>query len=260
MSTDAGIEFDHEALQQPALSVVDRAAQQGLRLRLIGGIAVALHCPSATHRGLRRQYADIDFVTDKADGRQLDALFSEVGYFPEKRFNSLHGRHRRLYFDQGHEHQIDVFISEFVMCHTLPLADRLRVDSPTIPLAELFLSKAQIVEMNQKDMLDMFALLTDHEVASGDEETINSDLVASLCGKDWGLWRTVTGTLGKLETGLADTDLDEPTRTALRQKIAAVRAAADRGPRTMKWKARARVGDRAQWYELPEDPRRGVGT
>jgi hypothetical protein len=253
-------EFDSDAVQQPALALVARAQQNGLTLRLIGGIAVAVHCPSAKHRALKRDYADIDYVTGNGNGRQLDELFDGIGYYPEKRFNSLHGRTRRLYFDEAHERQIDVFINEFAMCHTLPLAERLGVDSPTIPLAELFLSKAQIVEMNHKDMLDMFALLADHEVSSGDQDTINADRIADLCGKDWGLWRTVTGTLDKLDAGLAGTELEEPARSSLSEKIATTRVAADRGPRTMKWKARARIGERKQWYELPEDPRRGPAT
>ena len=46
----------------------------------------------------------------------------------------------------------------------------------TIPLAELFLTKAQIVQMNRKDVLDLLALLLDHEVGPGDAETINSDV------------------------------------------------------------------------------------
>jgi hypothetical protein len=260
MAAVTGSEFDHDAVQQPALALVDRAQDDGITLRLIGGIAVAVHCPSANHRALKRQYADLDYVADKGDGKRLDTLFDGIGYYPEKRFNSLHGRTRRLYFDEAHERQIDIFINEFVMCHTLPLAERLGVDSPTIPLAELFLSKAQIVEMNHKDMLDMFALLADHDVAGGDQDTINADRIVELCSKDWGLWRTVTGTLDKLDGGLAGTNLEEPARNSLSDKIAAAREAANRGPMSMRWKARARIGDRKQWYELPEDPRRGPGT
>ncbi len=254
-----GTEFNYEALQEPAVSLVARAQEDKVTLRVIGGIAVSLHSPSATHRALKRQYGDIDFVADTGDSRRLDALFEEVGYYPEKRFNSLHGRRRRLYFDKNHERQIDIFINEFEMCHKLPLAERLNVDSPTIPLAELFLSKAQIVEMNHKDMLDLFALLHDHEIRAGDDDTINEERVAALCGRDWGLWRTVIGTLQKLEDALLQMPEGELSHDRLRDRIEAMRAAARRGPTTMKWRARARVGDRVQWYELPEDPRRGPG-
>jgi hypothetical protein len=262
MEIDTGSSTDSEEqdLREPAVSLVARAQDEGLTLRLIGGIAVALHCPSASHRALQRQYADIDFVANTGDGRRLDSLFVEVGYYPEKRFNSLHGRRRRLYFDHDHKRQIDVFVSEFSMCHTLPLADRLSIDSPTIPLAELFLSKAQIVEMNRKDMLDLFALLNDHEVADRDSDTINGQVIAVLCGKDWGLWRTLIGTLEKLEASVEAVSAAGLSEDTLRDRLAAVRSAVNRGPTTMKWRTRAKIGDRIQWYELPEDPRRGPGS
>ena len=33
----------------------------------------------------------------------------------------------------------------------------------------------------------------------------------------------------------------------------------DEAPKSMRWRARARVGERVPWYELPEGPRRGTG-
>ena len=61
--------------------------------------------------------------------------------------------------------EFDVFIGDFTMCHTLPLADRLHIEPVTIPLAELFLSKAQIVDLNRKDVLDLLTLILDHGAA-----------------------------------------------------------------------------------------------
>ena len=45
------------------------------------------------------------------------------------------------------------------MCHKLPLNGRLKMHPVTIPLAELFLSKAQIVQFNRKDAFDIISLL-----------------------------------------------------------------------------------------------------
>ena len=62
---------------------------------------------------------------------------------------------------------IDVFYDRLEFCHTIPLVDRLEADAPTIPLAELVLSKLQIVKINEKDVIDLILLLLDHPVGSG---------------------------------------------------------------------------------------------
>jgi hypothetical protein len=258
MSTrEYSVEEDSPVLLGQATAVVERAAQAGIVIRLIGGIAVALHSPSARHRALRRDYADIDFVVGAVDRQALDGLLADIGYFPDKRFNSLHGKTRRLYFDEGGSRQVDLFMSTFRMCHELPLGERLTVDSPTVPLAELFLTKAQIVQLNQKDLLDLLALLADHPVGAGDDETLNADRIAKLCGADWGLAKTVTLTLDRVADAAADaTDFDTAT---IAGRVEELRRVIDDAPKSMRWRARARVGERVPWYELPEDPRRGTG-
>lgn len=248
---------DTPVLVGQATAVIERAESDGVVLRLVGGIAVALHCPSASHRALKRDYADIDFVADAVDRAKLDAFLAEIGYLPDKRFNSIHGRTRRLYFDESGTRQVDIFVSHFKMCHELPLGKRLAVDSPTIPLAELFLTKAQIVELNHKDMLDLLALLADHPVGPTDDETINSDVIARLCGADWGLCKTVSLTLDKIDSSI-DVEAGELDHNPIRDRVTAIRRVIDDAPKSMRWKARARVGERMAWYELPEDPRRGT--
>jgi hypothetical protein len=245
--------------QDQAAALVARAQERGVVLRLIGGIAVAIHSPAAAHRSLKRDYADVDYIARGASAHDLDDLLAELDYQPDARFNGLHGRRRRLYFDQSGQRQVDIFVDSFEMCHELPIGERLSVDSPTVPLAELFLSKAQVVELNEKDMLDLLALLADHPVGEGDEETINIDRITQLTGKDWGLWRTLIGTLEKIDASPATTALEEPTRLLVGGRVSEIREAISASSKSVKWKARARVGDRVRWYELPEDPRRSVG-
>jgi hypothetical protein len=250
-----------ELLIDQATGLIDQAATAGITLRLLGGIAVAIRCPSAGHRALKRAYADIDFMAGKGgDLSRLDGFAEQIGYLPEKRFNSLHGRRRRLYFTSDRSSQIDVFISVFEMCHQLPLEERLHVDTPTIPLAELFLSKAQIVELNRKDLLDLLALLADHEVAEHDEDAINGQRIGELCARDWGLWRTVTGTLKKVRAAVEAGDPEHEASGVISSRIDDISEALERAPKSRRWKMRARVGDRVQWYELPEDVHRGAGT
>jgi len=238
--------------------LVSEAQKRGISLRLIGGLAVKVHCPHASHRALEREYPDLDFVTDKAGARELVHFLPEMGYAPNKTLNTLSGDRRQLYYDEARHRQIDVFIGDFEMCHRLPLARRLHIEPLTIPLAELFLTKAQIVELNRKDVLDLLALLLDHPVGHGDEETINLDLIADLCAKDWGLYTTVSMTIQKLQTILeqGSVELEEAQVQVVKQRLEAIQSAMDAAPKTLAWKMRAKVGTRVRWYQEVEEVQR----
>ena len=240
--------------------LVDEAQGQGIFLRLLGGLAIKQHCDRAPHRALMRSYPDIDFVTNKEGALRLEAFLAAMGYTPNKTFNTLSGDHRQLYYDTERNRQIDIFIGDFSMCHKLPLADRLSLEPLTIPLAELFLTKAQIVQLNRKDVLDLLALLLDHEVGPSDDETINSAYIASLCARDWGLYTTVTLTIDKLRTfmdrGEAEL-LTENLKAQIRGRLDTLQAAMARAPKPLAWKVRAKLGTRVPWYEEVEEVQRG---
>jgi hypothetical protein len=238
--------------------IVSEAQEQEIFLRLIGGLAIKVHCPHASHRALEREYPDIDFVTDKAGAKKLMDFLPSMGYTPNKTFNTLSGDRRQLYYDEPRNRQIDVFIGDFEMCHKLPLADRLHVEPLTIPLAELFLSKAQVVKLNRKDALDLLAIVLDHEVGHEDEEKINADVIADLCARDWGLYTTISLTIQKLIDIMdrGEVELDEPEVRTIKNRLVTILEATDAAPKSMAWKLRARVGTRVRWYEEVEEVRR----
>ena len=245
-------------LEEEMLRLVSEAQKEDIFLRVLGGLAIKVHSPHANHRSLERKYPDIDFVTDKSSAKKLLDFLPEMGYTPNKTFNTLSGDRRQLWYDEEQGRQIDIFIGDFTMCHTLPLADRLEVEPLTLPLAELFLSKAQIVELNRKDILDLLALILDHEVGPSDQETVNSTLIAGLCAKDWGLYTTVSMTLQKLRDFLDEgsVDLDEAEVQTVKRRLVALEKAMDEAPKSMGWKMRARVGTRVRWYEEVEEVQR----
>ncbi len=253
MSTLPGLEDEMRRL-------VGEAQKQGIFLRLVGGLAIKIHCDRAPHRALMRDYPDIDFVTDKKSALRLERFLAEMGYTPNKTFNTLSGDRRQLYYDTERSRQIDIFIGDFQMCHKLPLADRLHVEPLTIPLAELFLTKAQIVQLNRKDVLDLLALLLDHEVGSTDQEVINADVIADLCARDWGLYTTISLTIGKLRTFMAQGEaelLTENLQKRINNRLDALQASMERAPKPLAWKLRARLGTKVPWYDEVEEVQRG---
>lgn len=240
---------------QEAQRIVEAGQAQGIVLRLLGGLAIRAHSPSATHRALARTYPDIDLATP-GKGRAVEQLIAGLGYEPDKPFNALNGDSRLLFYDPARNRQIDVFVGSFEMCHKLPISDRISVEPLTLPLAELLLTKLQIVQANEKDLRDLAALLLDHPLGASDVETINLPYIAQLAAKDWGWWKTIMVSLDKLRAYVAQSDLDNDAQALLRTRIDELRHALDAAPKSLKWKTRAAVGERVQWYQLPEEVQR----
>jgi hypothetical protein len=246
-----------ENIQDEALRVVQTAQAQGITLRLLGGLAVRLHAPSAKHRSLVRPYPDIDFATPNKQSSKIEKVFDGLGYVPNKNFNLFNGDVRLLFYDEEHARQVDIFVAQFSMCHKIPITERLGLDPLTLPLAELMLTKLQIYEMNEKDIRDVCALLLDHPIGETDDETINVKRITQLTGDDWGLWKTSMLSLGKVKRYLDTVEMDKREHDTMRSRLGELEAALATSPKSMKWKMRDRVGEKKQWYELPEEVRRG---
>jgi hypothetical protein len=232
----------HPDLRHEALRVLHAARDEGLTLRAIGGLAVAIRCPSAARPPLRRDYKDLDVVGLSSERKRIDEVFTDLGYVPDEEFNILHGHQRLLHYDRANGRQLDTFLDRFHMCHTLELKDRIALDELTLPPADLLLSKLQVVETNERDLKDMVALLLDAE--------IDAERIARVCADDWGWWRTVTEVLEKA-VAYAEQESVEPV--AVRNRVETLRARIDETPKSLRWRARAKVGDRVRWYELPEE-------
>jgi hypothetical protein len=128
------------------------------------------------------------------------------------------------------------------------------VEKYTLPLAELLLEKMQIVQINEKDLIDTVMLLREHPVGDRDEETINAALIAKILGNDWGFWRTVTGNLKILEDRLDQYQaLSAEDRQVVRTRIQQLQEMIEAAPKSLKWKARARIGEKMKWYKSVEE-------
>jgi hypothetical protein len=234
--------------------IVAIAANHGSTLRLLGGLAIAIHCPSAQHRAIKRTYGDIDLVGYKKESRQIRELFEkQLGYKPNEMFNALRSSTRLMFLDIPNARRVDIFLDYFEMCHKIDLRDSLKTDRMTIPLAELLATKLQIVQTNEKDFKDITAILIDHELGNSDDDVINIERIAKLCGNDWGTYKTFSTVLDKTLVMLDSFDIDNDRRDDVKQKISKLKTSFENQPKSMNWKMRARVGEKTPWYKLPED-------
>jgi hypothetical protein len=237
--------------------LIDAARAQNIFLRLIGGLAVRVQSGDYK-KFFTRDYPDIDFVTSRDSRRKLEPFFVSMDYTSNRQFNLLNGAHRQIYLDDSTGRHIDIFLGEFEMCHKLPLSGRLHLDPVTVPLAELLLSKSQIVELNRKDALDIASLLLYNELGDDDDDKINLRRIAQLCRGDWGLYKTTSINLNRVQEiiGGQDVNLAPEERKIILDKVKVIQKTFEGMPKSLAWKLRNKVGTRVRWYTEVEEVRR----
>lgn len=250
--TETHTEFLEEL--QRILDVLQRS-YPGISLRLVGALAFRLHCPTYGHMqaALGRVFTDIDFAARSGDRPKVQGALRELGYVEDVHVTRLFGDQRLIFRDEPHGRHVDVFFDALRFSHVIPLKDRLPVDWPTIPLAELLLEKMQIVQLNEKDLIDTVMLLREHPVGPGDRETVNTTVIGWLCAGDWGLWRTVTANLRSIQDHVGRLQLAEADREVVRQRAGELVQAIHTHPKTLRWRLRRLVGERVRWYAAVEE-------
>ena len=240
---DASVAARNGQLLDEALRLINQARDAGVEARLIGGLAILQHDAALRDRGGSRAINDIDLMVPTGAHRALSQLLVEAGYAPEERFNALNG-HRRMVF-HGPDWDLDVLVGIFEMCHRIDMSSRFALDHPTLPVTDLLLTKLQIVKLNAKDAGDIVDLISSHELGEEPGDRIDVAYLRTLVRDDWGLWRTITGTI--------ETVIATGPPAAVAERLGLILAALHAAPKSARWKLRARVGDRVAWYVLPDE-------
>jgi hypothetical protein len=209
-------------------------------MRLIGALAFRTHCPEYGYiqDKLGREFTDFDFASYPRYTREITRVLTELGYSEDKQVTQLFGDRRMLFHDPVFERHIDVFYNVLDFCHPINFVGRLEIEEFTLPLAELLLEKMQIVQINEKDLI----------------ETINAKRITSILGNDWGFWRTVTANLVVLNERLDNYEnLSAEDRKVVRERIVDLEGRIEAQPKTLRWKARAKIGEKMKWYKSVEE-------
>ena len=232
------------------------AADAGLGMRLMGGLAIWLVAPSVRVPPFARDYADLDFAVRKRDSRATTPFLEAQGYVPERLFNSIHGAQRLNFGHPDGAWTIDVIIDELRMSHVIDLRGRLEPGPPTIDLADLLLTKLQIWEINDKDVGDIVCLLADRPLAHGatDPQAIDVSRILGLTGADWGLCHTLERNLRRAASHGRERRPTSGPYDPVVQAETLLASIAD-GRKSLAWRFRDRIGERVRWYETPEEIR-----
>lgn len=243
---------EREKFENELKSILKACEGSGILLRVIGSLAFQLHCPEFGYlqAAMGRAYTDIDFGAYGSQSKQIQNLMTSLGYVENREVFIASEGERAIFDKPGTGLHVDVFYEKLDFCHTIYWKGRLEVDSPTIPLVELLLEKMQIVKINEKDVIDTIMLLLEHPLGDDDKETINIKRAAMLCANDWGLWRTTTMNLGKVQQLAQGYDqLSPEQKSKVGSQIQGLIARIEQEPKPLAWRLRARVGDRVKWYK-----------
>lgn len=242
---------------EEAMRLVAAAEENGAPLRIIGCLAFRIKAPDYVdlHKKMGREVTDIDYISYYKYRQKIINLFrDELGYHWVPPSFARATTLRDLFIDQERQRKIDVFYDHLEFCHKIDFKKkkRLEIDKPTIPLAELFLEKTQIIEINAKDLKDLIITFLAYDVSETDDDSqVNGYYITQRLRDDWGFYHTVTTNIQKLINfvptvellTLEQKDLVVSRAQKLRQLI-------EDEPKSGGWKRRAKVGTKNRWYKI----------
>jgi hypothetical protein len=256
MGKYGGIIEDFYMERTRILEALSAPENQHVVMRLIGALAFRTHCPQFGYiqDKLGRQFTDFDFASYPRFFKDIIRVLTELGYQEDKQVTQLFGDRRMIFHDPVFGRHIDIFFNVLEFCHRLSFVGRLEIEQYTLPLAELLLEKMQIVQINEKDLIDSIMLLREHPLGDIDLEMINISILTGTLSNDWGFWRTVTGNLKLLDEKLGTySSLTDEDRSVVHDRILDLLQRIDAAPKSLRWKARARIGEKVKWYKDVEE-------
>jgi hypothetical protein len=245
---------DFPSLVEEGLKIIDAAEKSGAVLRLMGGVAIRIHTKEHQdlYERLGRAPGDLDLMGYRKQSMKVRDTMKSLGYEPNQQLNAYHGHKRQLWYSK--QNQIDILFNILEMCHIINFDGRLEIDRPTVSVSDLFLSKIQIVQLNEKDVKDVFVLLLEHQVGEDDVEKVNLKYLAKLLSDDWGFWYTTVTNLDKMRSFLSGySQLSDAEKQAIMERLEAISRALKESPKSFRWKMRDRVGTKVKWYNVVEE-------
>jgi hypothetical protein len=237
--------------------ILEGCEQADISLRVFGSVAFDMRCPKFGYLRdsmARAAYSDIDLAAYGKQAEKIQVLMKSLGYTENREVYIVSEGQRAIFEKPEQNLHIDIFYDKLDFCHVINLDGRLEMDSASLPLAEMLLAKMQIVEINEKDVIDTIILLLEHPLGDVDKETINIGYIAQLCANDWGLWRTTTMNLEKVDLLSGGYDqLPADQKVNVGRQIRTAMDRLDQEPKSLSWRLRAKVGDRLKWYKDVEE-------
>ncbi len=240
----------HEKLMAEARRIINAGNDHGVVLRLTGGLAVRHYAIDLEFA--EREYSDIDLVGLKRRVVGIGEVFRSLGYL-ENQHVSMATSNGQLQFFTPSDH-VDVFLDAMRMDHAIDFRDRLEINTYAIDPADLFLSKLQIVNLNEKDAHDVITLCKDVYVDFRPYPgVLDLHHVAATCADDWGLFIDVMNNIDTVVDHIADYDLSPRDAARVRRTLELAQNMMTEQAKGLRWRLRSRIGKRLRWYSEVEE-------
>jgi len=269
-----------EVFMRESENIVNTAQKEGITLRIIGGLSIAMHCQQLgefakklgrTGTGVVKgqEYSDLDFVSYRKQRDKVKELFDKIGYVKRRATLSSAASERQIYYHPKGWFYVDVFFDQLIVAnHPIDFRRRLELDYPTITVTDMLLEKVQMWEaFGVKDLKDCLLLLKAHDAKEQNgKENIDASYIAKVLAQDWGFCYTVSTNLKNIKRFVTELDklgsdaqidpalIPDEERRAISEKITALLNRIDAEPKSFGWKMRAKVGTKKQWYNHVERP------
>ncbi len=274
---DKFVKMSEEDFINEAVSIISKAKEKGIVLRILGALGVFMHTEESSIRNLfyslerlgkdKPLFTDLDLAGYSKQTPAVKKFFEqELGFKPNIYINTLFAYRRNIFDHPENLFSVDVFYDRLEFSHSVefgnaPGRGRLEVDFPTISLANIVLEKLQIHRINRKDLIDLIILFLGHPVKKGENsQAIDSSYIAKTLANDWGFWYDACENMKKVKSITSEFHADGKLDSAQVEKIEAtldlLLKQIEDEPKTRNWQNRARKGTSIPWYKDVEEVER----
>jgi hypothetical protein len=269
-----------EVFMRESEGIVNTAQKEGVTLRIIGGLGIAMHSQQFSEfaKNLGRtgtgvvkgqEYSDLDFMSYRKHRDKVKELFGKIGYLKRRATLSSAASERQIYYHPKGWFYADVFFDQLLVAnHPIDFRGRLELDYPTITATDMLLEKVQMWEaFGVKDLKDCLLLLRAHDVKDqNNKQSIDASYIARTLAQDWGFWYTATTNLQNIKRFVSELDkmaseaqinstlITDEERSDIKEKINTLLNRIETEPKSFGWRMRAKVGTKRQWYNHVERP------
>lgn len=242
-------------LETYAVKLCDSAKAEGISLRLFGSCAIRIKCGkfSEIFDRCNRHPKDIDCVVRRKDRSRLQSMLLAQGWQESVELTAQTDG-SRLQFRAPERIVLDVSVDVLRFAQTLDVTKRFELDSPTLPAADLLLSKLQIQDLTSFDLIDMIVLLYAIPPSDDNIDVIDLSRIAEITSRSWGWYKSVTKSLLAIDQALGKPicDLSESDRKLIRSRASLVERRILGAPKSLWWKARSLIGEALPWHNKVE--------
>jgi hypothetical protein len=239
-------------LQEQAQQIIN-AASNKVSLWVMDPVALWQHCHRYRHLLTVPHQRQIEFAGYSEQLSSIVRLFGRLGYQNTTRAQAPAPIRSLTFSEPKKSITTTVFLDTFAMYHRLDFKPFLKSNEPFVPVTALTLIRLQLVEIPDEALSDLAALFIEYDVSTVPKENhIDVSQITLLCADDWGWYKTVSMNLEQLIL-FVENSLLPAERNIVIERARRLKNSLDGAPKSLRWQARARLGESVRWYETPAE-------